>query len=340
VKIDQAIYDDGNEDGAWDAVWDVATRIDSLGWTAEFRIPLSQMRYTADRSHTFGFTIDRDIYRYNERMSWPQFSQAHNGMVSQFGEISGFDDLEAPRRLEAAPYLVAKNASQITNNGFTRGSNATVGGDVKYRVAPNLTLDATINPDFGQVEADPAVLNLTAFESFFDERRPFFVAGRGLFQFNVNCSSVNCNGENLFYSRRIGRTPELAGTYGDNTPQQPTTILGAGKLTGRLPGGLTLGVLDAVTERVTGPADTTFEPATNFAVARLKQDLRGGKSSVGLMFTGVNRSLDQFSSPYLHRSAYAGAFDFRHKLFKDNYEVSGSVDLSRVAGSSDRKSVV
>src|SRR5512146_907470 len=116
VKMDQAIYDDGREDAAWDGVWDVATRIDSLGWTAEYRIPLSQMRYSTDRAHTFGFTIDRDIYRYNERVSWPMFSQARAGMVSQFGALNGLDDLQPPRRLEAMPYLVTKNASHITNN--------------------------------------------------------------------------------------------------------------------------------------------------------------------------------------------------------------------------------
>src|SRR6185295_1996747 len=118
---------------------------------------------------------------------------------------------EAPRRVEAMPYVVTKNASKIQNNAFTNKSNVALGGDIKYRVASNLTLDATINPDFGQVESDPAVLNLTAYESFFDERRPFFVAGRGLFRFDVNCSQVNCSNEGLYYSRRIGRTPELAG---------------------------------------------------------------------------------------------------------------------------------
>ena len=333
VKMDAAIYDDGNEDAAWDAVWDVATRIDSAGWTAEFRIPLSQMRYGPEQSHTFGMAILRDIYRFNERTAWPQFSQSKAGLTSQFGEITGLDDLEAPRRLEAAPYLVAKNASEISNNAFTRGSSVTIGGDLKYRVASNFTLDATINPDFGQVESDPAVLNLTAFESFFDERRPFFVAGRGLFRMDVNCSSVNCSSEGLFYSRRIGRTPELAGTYGDATPQQPTTILGAAKLTGRLPGGLTLGVLNAVTERMTGRADTTFEPTTNFGVLRLRQDLRGGESNVGGMFTAVNHSMDQWSAPYLHRSAYVGALDFRHRFPGKMFEMSGSVDVSRVAGS-------
>src|SRR5438105_6215811 len=188
VKLDAQIYNDGNEDFAWDAVWDVATRRDSLGWTAEFRIPLSQLRYGRQRQHTFGLTIDRDLYRYSQRVSWPLFRQSKAGFVSQFGEVPGFDDLEAPRRLEAAPYVVTKNVSEFTPTGLGRTQDLALGGDLKYRVASNLTLDATFNPDFGQVEADPGVLNLTAFETFFREQRPFFVAGRGLFQFDVNCN--------------------------------------------------------------------------------------------------------------------------------------------------------
>ena len=334
VKVDQAIYNDGNEDNAWDAVWDVATRIDSLGWTAEFRIPMSQLRYATGRDHTFGLTIDRDIYRFNERVSWPQFSQAKAGMVSQFGTLTGLEDLEAPRRLEAAPYLVTKSASVITDNAFDRASHGTIGGDLKYRVASNLTLDATINPDFGQVESDPAVLNLSAFETFYDERRPFFVAGRGLFRMDLNCTAVNdCStGEGLFYSRRIGHTPQLAGTYNDTTPQQPTTILGAAKLTGRMPGGFTLGVLDAVTARAVTRGDTTTEPATNYAVVRVQQDWRKGGSSVGALVTAVDRGSDAFTSPYLARDAYVGAVDFRHRFLKNDYEVSGQVAASRVEG--------
>ena len=333
VKLDQAIYDDGNEDLAWDGVWDVVTRIDSLGWTAEYRIPLSQMRYSAASDHTFGVTILRDLYRYNERYSWPLIRESQPGFVSQFGHVTGLDNLEVPRRLEAAPYLVTKDASRIANNAFARQTSATLGADLKYRVASNLTLDATVNPDFGEVEADPAVLNLSAYESFFVEQRPFFVAGRGLFQFSVDCSQVNCSNEELFYSRRIGRTPELAGTYGDTTPQQPTTILGAAKLTGRLANGLTIGAMDAVSDRATLRADTTIEPATNYAALRLRQDLRGGNSNLGVMVTAVNRSNDAFSSPYLHTSAYAGAFDFMHKFWGNNWQVSGSADLSRIGGS-------
>jgi hypothetical protein len=333
VKIDMAIYNDGNEDSAWDAVWDVATRIDSLGWTAEFRIPLSQLRYASGRSHTFGLMIDRDIYRYAERVSWPMLSQSRPGMASQFGALEGLDDLETPRRLEAMPYLVTKNASQITNNRFSDRSNVTVGGDLKYRVASNITLDATINPDFGQVEADPAVLNLSAYESFFDERRPFFVAGRGLFRFDVNCNNVNCSSEGLYYSRRIGRTPQLAGTYNDTVPQQPTTIVGAAKLIGRLPHGFTLGVLDATTQREAPRADTTYEPASNYAVVRALQELRGGNTSFGAIVTAVNRTQDRWTSPYLVSSAYVGAVDFRHRFLGNRYEISGTYDASRVSGS-------
>src|SRR5215212_5819304 len=335
VKMDQAIYDDGNEDGAWDAVWDVATRIDSLGWTAEFRIPLSQMRYSRDREHTFGIMIDRDVYRYNERYIWPLLRQSKPGFVSQFGALHGMDDLENPRKLEAMPYVVTKNASTIRNNAFTQKSNLAAGGDIKYRLAPNVTLDATINPEFGQVESDPSVLNLSAYESFFDERRPFFVAGRGLFRADVNCSAVNCWGESLYYSRRIGSTPELSGVYGDTVAQSPTRILGAGKVIGRLPKGTTVGLLDAVTQRETSPGDTTYSPSTNYAVLRATQDFRGGNSGIGSMLTAVNRALDQWSSPFLASSAYVGSIDFRHKFFKNSYEITGAFDKSLVRGSRD-----
>ncbi|HKW09225.1 MAG TPA: DUF5916 domain-containing protein [Gemmatimonadaceae bacterium] len=332
VKLDAQIFNGGNEDFAWDAVWDVATTIDSLGWTAEFRIPLSQLRYGNGRLHSFGFTIDRDIYRYNERVSWPMFSQSKPDMLSQLGTLDGLENLEVPRRLEAMPYVVTKRASTITRNQFTNPSSASVGGDLKYRVASNMTLDATINPDFGQVESDPAVLNLTAYESFFDERRPFFVAGRGLFQFGVNCSNVNCFGEGLYYSRRIGRTPQLAGTYGDTVPQAPTTILGAAKLTGRLTSGTTIGVLDAVTQRDASPGDTTFEPRTNYAVGRVQQDLRGGNTTIGAIVTAVERQNDRWSEPFLPTSAYVGAVDFRNRFYNNTYEISGTFDESRVQG--------
>jgi hypothetical protein len=330
-RYDAAVYDDGDEDSAWDAVWDVATHIDSLGWSAEFRIPLSQMRYGPEREHMFGFAINRDLYRYNERIAWPLFRRTAAGMVSQFADVSGFDDLEAPRRLEAAPYVVTKNVRRIEENAFTRKQEFSLGGDFKYRVASNLTLDATINPDFGQVEADPGVLNLTAYETFFPEKRPFFIAGRGLFQVPINCNIVNCGGDGLFYSRRIGRAPTLAGVYGDTTSPAFTTIIGAGKLTGRVRG-LRVGVLDAVTARMAGVGEQTIEPLTNYAVVRLDQDYNEGDGTVGALITAVNRRLDEWSTPYLPSSSYAAAANFRHRFLNQTYQVSALVAGSRVAG--------
>ncbi|HZI99329.1 MAG TPA: carbohydrate binding family 9 domain-containing protein, partial [Gemmatimonadaceae bacterium] len=132
VKLDQAIYDDGNEDGAWDGVWDVATRIDSAGWTAEFKLPLSQMRYTREKNHTFGIMIDRGVYRYSERYIWPLLRQSKPGFVSQFGSLHGIDDVEAPRKLEAVPYVVAKSASRTIKNAYDQKQSVEVGGDLKY----------------------------------------------------------------------------------------------------------------------------------------------------------------------------------------------------------------
>jgi hypothetical protein len=333
VKADYAIYDDGNEDGAWDGVWDAATLVDSLGWTAEYRIPLSQLRYPAGSTRTFGFLVWRSIQRYTSQVSWPLYRQSKTGFVSQFGELTGLTDLATPRRGELTPYVVTKSEPLPDGDGFDRHQGLNLGADLKYSIASNLTLNATINPDFGQVEADPAVLNLSAFETQFQERRPFFVEGRGLFNFDVNCNAVNCGGEGLFYSRRIGREPQLGSVYGDEASAKSTTIIGAAKLTGRLPGGIGIGVLNAITDRETGPGRATIEPTANYSVVRLTQDYDGGNGSVGVMLTGVNRSLDRWSEPSLHRSAYVGAVNFRQRLIGHKYEVGGSFDLSRVAGS-------
>ncbi len=333
VKRDYAIYNDSQEDDAWDAVWDVATQVDSLGWTAEFAIPLSQLRYVPRPTNTFGFAVWRDIQRYGERVSWPLYRNSQAGITSQLGELTGFEGLPSPRRPEVAPYVVTKNVSVPTGSTFDRSQKVTGGADLKYGLTPNLTLDATVNPDFGQVEADPAVLNLSVFETFFQERRPFFVQGAGIFRFDVNCSAVNdCGtGEGLFYSRRIGRSPQLA-DYGDASAAVATTIYGAAKLTGRLPGGQTIGVLDAVTGREVGTLDRTMEPATNYAVVRGQQDLRGGESGIGLIVTTVHRNQDPSTWDSLRHSAYAGGLDFRHRFPGRKYQLSGSLDLSRVTG--------
>ena len=334
VKRDYAIYDDNNEDGSWDGVWDVATHVDSLGWTAEFAIPLSQLRYPTLAAHTFGFGIWRDIERFKERVSWPPYRPSQIGFVSQLGDLTGIDGIPAPRRFDVMPYVVAKNEPRATADGFERHQSFTGGADFKYGLTSNFTLDGTVNPDFGQVEQDPAVLNLTQFETFLQEKRPFFLEGTGVYQFPVNSNQVNNTGEGLFYSRRIGRAPQLSNYYADATSPTSTTILGAAKLTGRTAGGLTVGALDAVTRRETGVSDLTIEPATNYGDLRLQQDLNHHHSGVGLIMTSVNRSLDDASSDFLRRSAYVGGIDARHQFGPgNNYQLTGSVSASRIDGS-------
>ena len=335
VKRDYAMYNDRDEDESWDAIWDVGTRVDSTGWTAEFRIPLSQLRYSNAARHTFGFALWRDIERHKERVGWPTYSSNRNGLVSQLGRLEGIEGITAARRIEVTPYTVAKNVSRANVStpapSWDRVQQGTVGADVKFGVTPNVTLDATVNPDFGQVEADPAVLNLSAFETFFQEKRPFFLEGTGLYGFDVNCNIVNCSSEGLFYSRRIGRQPQLLDVYGDAGSPTATPILAAAKLTGRLPTGFSLGMLEAITRRVEGTQDRTIEPQTSFTVVRGQQEFRGGGTTVGFIGTGVSRSLDQWTRPNLRQSAYVGGTDFRHKL-PGGYEISGSLMMSRVAG--------
>jgi hypothetical protein len=334
VKRDYSVSNDTNEDDSWNGIWDVATMVDAVGWTAEFRIPLSQLRYTDAETHTFGFGVRRDIERYKERVSWPRFVPTQSGFVSQLGRLSGLTGISTAQRLEVTPYVVTKNVQRTMPNArFDRDQRITLGGDLKFGITPNVTLDATVNPDFGQVESDPAVLNLTAFETFLAEQRPFFVEGTGLYQFSLNCYIVvDCStNEGLFYSRRIGRTPTLGSNADLDTPTS-TPIAAATKLTGRTPQGLSFGLLDAVTPRVNGLDDRTVEPMTNYAVLRAQQDLRGGEAGVSLIATGVNRTLDDQSRPYLHSSAYTTGATFRTRFHDRQYELAGQVAASQVTG--------
>jgi hypothetical protein len=326
VKRDYYTYDDSREDVTWDAVWDVATRIDSLGWTAEFRIPLSQIRYPKASEHTFGLMVMRDIVRTSERDSWPVYRRSSRGIASQFGDLDGLTGLGSPHRLEVAPYVVTKNVSALRTGAFGRTQKLTMGGDLKYGVTSNLTLDATVNPDFGQVEADPAELNLTAFETFLAEQRPFFLEGTGIFAFNGD-------GSRMFYSRRIGRAPQLSGLVSDPNADisAATPILGAGKLTGRLATGTSLGALFAVTAREAVGA-TVVEPQTEYAVFRASQDFRNGQSGVGTMVTVVDRQLDDRSASILRRQAVTAGVDARHRFAGGRYNVAASLAASDVRG--------
>ncbi|HEU0298218.1 MAG TPA: DUF5916 domain-containing protein, partial [Longimicrobium sp.] len=238
LQRDVYTYDDGNEDDSWNAVWDVATTVDSLGWVAEYRIPMSQLRFggQAGDARTWGLQIMRDIARRGERASWSPWTRNDAGFVSRFGTLTGLSGVPAPRTLEIMPYASARltRAPGNPDDPFFQENEPGMdaGADLRLGLPLGLTLSATINPDFGQVEADPAEVNLTAFETFFSERRPFFVEGKGLFTFTVNCVVVvDCNtGEGLFYSRRIGRSPQLGDIYGDRSSPEATKILGAAKI--------------------------------------------------------------------------------------------------------------
>ena len=322
VKVDQSLYNDFNEDLSWDGVWDVATRIDSLGWVAEFRIPFSQLRFTTGPSNTFGFTLARDIARLNERISWPLYRASRVGTISQAGELVGLVGIPRASRFEVLPYVVAKSLSEQRPDQWGRKQELSAGADLKYGVTSNLTLDATVNPDFGQVESDPAVLNLTAFETRFEERRPFFQEGVGLFKCGGPC-------EGIFYTRRIGRSPQLASSPSDPTS---TTILGAAKLTGRVSRGVSVGLVEAVTRREVGEGDKTIEPQTNYLVGRGYKELRGGRSGAGVMVTAVNRSLDEDTEDFLRRNAYTALFQGFHRFANERFELMGYSGFNRVEG--------
>src|ERR671931_2408731 len=256
VKIDRYWFNDNNRDDGWDAVWDAKVSRDAAGWTAEFHIPFSQLRFNPKGANTFGFAVVRRIGRLNETSTWPLLARSATGYVSSFGELGALAMTTSLKRLEMMPYTVAELTRQRpAGNPLVNASSPSGAGglDLKYALTPGLTLTTTVNPDFGQVEADPAVVNLSAFETFFSERRPFFVEGSGMFRFDSDCMDGPCQ---LFYSRRIGRSPQATDAVpsGDGihslSPAQ-TTIIGAGKLTGRV-GKFAIGTISAITGREYG----------------------------------------------------------------------------------------
>ncbi|MDQ3950582.1 MAG: carbohydrate binding family 9 domain-containing protein, partial [Gemmatimonadota bacterium] len=246
-----------NGDASFDPIWEAAAHVDSLGWTAEMRIPYSQLRFSRDTAQTWGMQVWRTIDRLNEQDMWAFWRANESGGPPRFGHLTGLSILHRPRQLELLPYAVSRAQFKYADpaDPFHRKREQTqrFGADARYLLTSNLTLDATVNPDFGQVEVDPAVVNLSAFETFFEEKRPFFVANRGAFSFgSFNCFFCN-NTSNLglFYSRRIGREPQLNGDVAGNAQfadlPENTRILGAVKVTGRTAQGFSVGLLDAVT---------------------------------------------------------------------------------------------
>ncbi len=348
VKQDFYRYDDIHEDSSWDAVWEAATRIDDQGWTAEIRIPYSQLRFGNQDPQTWGINFGRDIARRNEMSLWAPIRQSDAAVVSRSGELRGLTGLGSPRRVELRPFSLARlsRAPGDDSNPFYRSNDVFASGglDLKYGLTNDLTLDLTVNPDFGQVEADPAQVNLTAFETFYPERRPFFIEGAGIFNFGIGIGNGDMGSESLFYSRRIGRPPQGSADPRGGHAESPdlTTILGAWKVSGKTQGGWSIGLLHAVTAEETARIATgdgarleePVEPLTNYGVARFQRDFREGRSAVGFIGTATNRHKDVADDLLLRSGAYTGGLDVRHRFGRDNrFEVNGYLLGSHVRGS-------
>ncbi len=345
VKQDIYHYDDTREDSSWDAVWEVATSRDEDGWTAEFRIPFSQLRFQREEE-TWGINFARDIARTGETVVWAPLSSDESRLISRSGTLQGLTGLPSTRRLEVQPYAVARLAREngSVDDPFFRENDHSqaMGLDLKYGVTSDLTLDLTVNPDFGQVEADPAQVNLSAFETFLPEQRPFFIEGQNIFEFGLGLGGGGA--ESLFYTRRIGRQPQgrvSAGPGGFVDAEDQTMILGAAKLSGKTGGGWSVGLLYAATQEeeariVTADGERLgrmVEPFTNYGVARIQRDFREGRTAIGFIGTGTVRDREGADELLLHRSAVTGGVDFRHRFGEDRYQLTGHVLGSSVRGS-------
>jgi hypothetical protein len=329
----------GARDHSFDPVWEVATAVDSAGWTAEIRIPFTQLRFNAGAEQVWGVNLTRSVPDRNEQTFWVLVRRNEQGWSSRMGTLEGIRGIRPSRRIEVLPYVAAEGnrASDVDPvDPFTSQVDGTgrMGADLELGLGPALTLNATINPDFGQVEADPAVVNLTAFETFFSERRPFFTEGSNLF-----------GGRGTFYSRRIGARPSgsAGAPYAESVDN--STILGAAKVTGRTSGGFSLGALGAATarERVRtyDPSsdtfgDATIAPFTMYGIVTGQQEFGRDRSTLKASVTAVERDLEDGGplASILTRRAWTGLLDGRWRWAGGRYDVSAYVVGTRVEGDS------
>jgi hypothetical protein len=363
VKFDQLFSEDGNNaDESWDPNWWVKTSVNKEGWIAEMKIPLSQVRFEKNSDKVWGLEMVRILYRKNETSFWQHIPNDAPGFIHLMGELSGLEQIKPRKILDVTPYGIAKTERYPSEAGnpFATGKGSKINGgiDAKIGVTNNLTLDLTVNPDFGQVEADPSVVNLSAYETFFEEKRPFFIEGNNIIKFGIGIGDGGVGNDNLFYSRRIGRKPQ-GSTYNyygyndtlegySNTPMN-TSIIGAAKLSGKTKKGLSIGFLDAVTSEGMAEIDTggfrslqTVEPLTNYMAARLQKDYKKGNTIVGGMFTMVNRELNNIpvagenTRNLINRipdAALTGGFDFTQYFKEKTYFFNMNTAFSRISGS-------
>ncbi|HEX8316329.1 MAG TPA: DUF5916 domain-containing protein [Flavisolibacter sp.] len=350
VRGDEFVSNDGNNwDGSWNPIWYAKAHVDSQGWTGEVKIPFSQLRYGSEKEKVWGIQVHRRLFRKEERSTWQHIPQNSGVWVSRFGELHGLKNIPMHQQVEIAPYVTAQldKYKKVEGNPFAKGKDSKIsaGLDGKYAVTNDLILDFTINPDFGQVEADPSQVRIDGFQNFFQERRPFFIESRNIFDYQLTGSAAggDYDSDLLFYSRRVGSSPHgypavANGEYVDYP--QNTSILGAAKFSGKTRKGWSIGVLESVTQREMATIDKggqrrqeLVEPLTNYFVGRLQKDIKSGNTVIGGIFTAVNR--EKGLNDILHRSAYSGGLDFLHQWKNRNYYIRGNVVFSNVQGSKE-----
>ena len=348
---DGRIYNDSWFDDTWDGVWDNAVRCDSLGWCVELRIPYSQLRFAKQKEYIWGFNVERFIQRKQETSQLVLIPKKSSGHVSFYPSLVGIKNIQPPRRLEILPYAVASGQflSYGPDDPFDRDFifYKSAGADLKIGLSSNFTLDGTVNPDFGQVELDPAVVNLTAFETFFDEKRPFFIEGADIFSFGqrgaTNYWGFNSNVPTFFYSRRIGRTPQVEPVHdGEEDTPPNTTIIGATKISGKTRHNWEIGVLNAVTGREYAEVDSDgvrfqeeAEPLTFYNVTRTFKNFKNNRYGLGFLSTSVVRDLRTKNlQNSLRQNAFTGGVDGYAFFGKEKtWALSGWIGGSQVSGS-------
>lgn len=350
VRSDEFVSENGNNwDANWNPIWFAKTHIDEKGWSGEVKIPLSQIRYGNEVDKIWGFQVTRRLFRKEERSTWQYIPQNSGVWVSGFGELHGLKDIPMHRQVEIAPYVIAQvdKYQKEEGNPFAEGLDGKIaaGLDGKVAVTNDLILDFTINPDFGQVEADPSQVRIDGFQNFFEERRPFFIESRNIFNYQLTGSEAggDYDSDLLFYSRRIGSSPHgYPATSNGEYVKMPlnTSILGAAKFSGKTKKGVSIGILESVTEREMATVDNNgqkreelVEPLTNYFVARLQKDIKAGNTVLGGIFTAVNR--EEGLSDILHRNAYSGGFDFLHFWKKRTWYLRGNIVFSHVNGTEE-----
>jgi hypothetical protein len=342
TQIDLVLKQTGEADFNWDAVWFGQTALNDSGWTAEMKIPLSQLRYNNNKpEQIWGMHSWRWIDRLQEEDQWSVIPRNNTGFIYNFGELHGIENLPKSRRIEFVPYIVGKleHIHKTDNNPFTGKNNpsATFGADGKIGVGSDFTIDLTVNPDFGQVEADPSVMNLSVFETYYDEKRPFFLEGKSVFDDDMDQDLV-------FYSRRIGHTPlkipdeDASNNIYVKSPSN-TSIIDAVKFSGKSADGLSIGLLQSFTS--SSYADVSqnnkissvlTDPYTNYFVGRVQKDYNKGNTIIGAIATTTNRSIHNLSMDSLNKAAYTGGIDFQQYFFNRDYYITAKAIFSRVEG--------